>query len=142
MLTGWELFAIAILAVIGSVVLSLLRRNIRSLYYGNSTFEERYQTLQQRRRRLILILMSLSVLGILIGIWIPFRENAFLFIVCWSVVVFLLLWVLVLGIVDYIAVKIYYRSLRDRVSAEEAVVRYQLREELLKDGVIEKDQGS
>ncbi len=123
---GWS---IAVLLSGFGLVAVLMRWGVRTII-NEEGVAERYFLNQRRRRRMILFLGVVSLAGMVTGLWVSPREYPELFVAVWLLVVFLLCWIMVLGLFDFLSVRSYFRSEESRARTEEAVLRYHLRSEL------------
>jgi Mn2+/Fe2+ NRAMP family transporter len=85
---------------------------------------------QRRRRRLITVLGFLTACLMVVGAFADPHESTLFFLTCWSVVIFFLLWIILLGVIDYLLVKTQFKLASASEKIEGILIDYQLKREL------------
>lgn len=129
-MTYLELGILLALIFVSLFYIIVARREIYSAIYGKEDWEERFHRQRRRRRRSILILSMLTLGLVILGLSVEPRKVAPIFIGSWLLAIFFLLWIILLGLIDILSVRIHFRMAKDRETVEGALLKYQLKKEL------------
>lgn len=89
----------------------------------------RYGQLRHRRWMQLRVLVVIAAAGMAWGISISPAQQQLFFLLCWCSVIFLWLWITLLGLLLAIETRVYFLREQNRIHSDEQVIRQAIRRE-------------